>query len=68
MPGSQAQLIPGDLTVMLGADCDPDVNGHRRHPGWTTGSFPYPGHSPVTLALKGLPTMCWGPPYLMAMR
>lgn len=23
---------------------------------------------PDTLALKGLPTMCWGPPYLMEIR
>lgn len=23
---------------------------------------------PETLALKGLPTMCWGPPYLMEIR
>lgn len=24
--------------------------------------------SPKTLALKGLPTMCWGPPYLIDIR
>lgn len=27
-------LIPGNLTVLFGAYCDPDVSGHWSHPGW----------------------------------
>lgn len=30
--------------------------------------WPPDRRGPETLALKGLPTMCWGPPYLMEIR